>query len=189
MKTYLTKALIVLATLIFVTPSFAAGTTSKSASKTPEVKVSDSQIVSDVKAKVAADPSVSGAVVTITSNKGTVLIVGTVNNADQAGKLVLLAQSSDGVKDVDTVKLTDSDSSALNTDALITAKIQGKYLQKKILTDQDITAGKITIETRNGIVTLTGTVDNAQQLKMAAILAKKTSGVKDILNNLKIAQH
>ncbi len=179
------KCFAIFVSLIFATAISAATPNTKLA--TPAKPVSDSQITSDVKAKVAVDPAVSSTVVAISTNKGTVLIVGTVNTGDQASRLVELAQSSDGVKDVDTSKLNVSNSTQPLTDALITAKIKGKYLQQKLLTDQDIAAMKVQIETKNGVVYLTGTVENAKEMKNAARIARKTSGVKDILNNLKIA--
>ena len=54
------------------------------------------------------------------------------------------------------------------------------------MTDQDIAAGKIQIETKDAVVYLTGSVANEQQLKDAYKVAKKTGGVKDVLNNLRI---
>jgi osmotically-inducible protein OsmY len=64
-------------------------------------------------------------------------------------------------------------------DGVITAKVKAA-----LLTDPDIKGLRIDVDTRNGVVTLTGNVDKAANLDRAARIARDTSGVKSVDNQL-----
>ncbi len=66
-------------------------------------------------------------------------------------------------------------------DATITAKIKLKLLQDPITK-----ARKIDVDTVNGVVTLTGIVESKEEIERAVEIAKNESGVKKVVNNLKI---
>ncbi|HBT03310.1 MAG TPA: hypothetical protein DEA54_00650 [Thermodesulfobacterium commune] len=66
-------------------------------------------------------------------------------------------------------------------DAKITAKIKMKLIE-----DKDLKAFSIDVDTVNGVVTLTGVVENEYQRSKAVAIAKSVPGVKTIINNLQI---
>ncbi|WP_051172894.1 BON domain-containing protein [Thermodesulfobacterium hveragerdense] len=66
-------------------------------------------------------------------------------------------------------------------DAKITAKIKMKLIE-----DKDLKAFSIDVDTVNGVVTLTGVVENEYQKSKAVAIAKSVPGVKTIINNLQI---
>src|SRR6185436_2019644 len=66
-------------------------------------------------------------------------------------------------------------------DAWITAKVQSKYF-----VNSDIKSRKIDVDTKNGVVTLNGTVGTPAARDMAMNLARETDGVTRVTNNLKI---
>ncbi|MFN3568449.1 MAG: BON domain-containing protein [Caldimicrobium sp.] len=68
-------------------------------------------------------------------------------------------------------------------DAIITTKIKLKLLEDPITK-----ARKIDVDTVNGIVTLTGLVDNQEEIDRAISIAHSTPGVKKVVNNLKIGK-
>jgi hyperosmotically inducible periplasmic protein len=68
-------------------------------------------------------------------------------------------------------------------DSVITTKIKSS-----ILSDSAIKGSDISVETKNGEVTLTGTVKNQAQLDRAQKLALNTDGVKGVQNKLAVKQ-
>jgi hyperosmotically inducible protein len=102
-------------------------------------------------------------------------------------------RSTDGVREgtdtlqVDSTVATDrppaaAASSSGNTrvqrpDAWVTMKIQAKYFL-----DADVKGHQIDVDTRNGVVTLKGTVATATQKQEAEQIAKETDGVTRVVN-------
>ena len=69
-------------------------------------------------------------------------------------------------------------------DAAITMKIQAKYA------DDDVVKGRnIDVDTVNGVVTLKGEVDTKRERDAAEQLARETSGVKRVIDELKVPAH
>ncbi len=69
-------------------------------------------------------------------------------------------------------------------DAAITAKLKTKFLA-----DTTISGLKIDVDTKNNVVTLSGTVSTAAERAHAVSVAKDTDGVKSVVNNLKIGKY
>ncbi|HVL69523.1 MAG TPA: BON domain-containing protein [Vicinamibacterales bacterium] len=72
-------------------------------------------------------------------------------------------------------------------DAAANAALTGK-VKSKLLADTDTSGLSIDVDSRNGVVTLTGTVRTAAEKNKAIALAKNTDGVKSVIDKLKIAQ-
>ena len=66
-------------------------------------------------------------------------------------------------------------------DTAITSQVKAK-----LLADDIVPSRKVTVETRDGTVHLSGTVDSRQQADRAADIAKAVSGVKNVENNLSV---
>jgi hyperosmotically inducible periplasmic protein len=66
-------------------------------------------------------------------------------------------------------------------DGWITMKIQSKYF-----IHDDVKAHKIDVDTKNGVVTLNGTVETPASKSAAEAVAKNTDGVTRVVNNLKV---
>jgi hyperosmotically inducible protein len=67
------------------------------------------------------------------------------------------------------------------TDASITAAVK-----MKMADDPDVSASKIDVDTKDGMVTLNGTVKSSTEERKAVDLAKSVDGVKGVKSNLKI---
>lgn len=56
----------------------------------------------------------------------------------------------------------------------------------KLTGDAIAKGGGITVECKDGVVTLTGAAENNQQRDRATLVAKKVKGVKRVVNNLTV---
>ena len=73
----------------------------------------------------------------------------------------------------------DTTANQQHSDPLITARIQAKYFASP-----DVKAHRIDVDTRNGLVTLDGTVDSEAQREAAASIARTVDGVTRVENKL-----
>lgn len=146
----------------------------------------DQTITSNVQAKIAANKEVSPIKIVVITNRGVVALNGTVITAHQASKLIELAESTTGVKDVDTSHLAVKNSTHPLDDAAITAKVKGTFIREKLLGNKDITPMTIIVETKDGVVYLSGTVANADQAKNAVALANTVANVKRVDSKLNV---
>jgi hyperosmotically inducible protein len=71
-------------------------------------------------------------------------------------------------------------------DSVITTKVKEHFIQEKLFGNKDIKAITLHVETHNGVVRLTGTVDNEAQLENAVNIAKKVEGVKKVESDVKV---
>ena len=58
----------------------------------------------------------------------------------------------------------------------------------KLTGDPIAKGGNITVDVKQGVVTLTGTAEAEQQKNRAGKLAKKVNGVKQVINNITVAK-
>jgi osmotically-inducible protein OsmY len=63
------------------------------------------------------------------------------------------------------------------------------YVRIRLASDQEVKGGDLGVEVKNGVVTLTGTVDNSHLKDKAGKLARKVKGVKQVVNNIEIKKH
>lgn len=66
-------------------------------------------------------------------------------------------------------------------DTAITTKVKSK-----LAADSETSAMKISVETKDGVVTLSGAVDKDTEKNKAEQLARNTDGVKGVANNIKV---
>ena len=58
----------------------------------------------------------------------------------------------------------------------------------KLASDQVVKGGALTVEVKQGIVTLTGQVENSKQKDRATKLTKSVKGVKQVVNNINLKE-
>lgn len=166
----------------------ATTTTTTSDSATPATPVDDSTLTTNVQNKITAEPALSGTSITVASNKGVIALTGNLDTDAQASKAVEVAESVDGVQDVDTSALTVKGSNQPVKDALITAKIKGTFLREKLFGNVDVPVVSITVETKNGVVFLMGTAATPQEVAKAIALAKTIKDVKRVRSKVQVKQ-
>jgi osmotically-inducible protein OsmY len=59
----------------------------------------------------------------------------------------------------------------------------------KLASDPVVKGGALTVNVKQGVVTLSGAVEQDKQKEKAEKLAKKVKGVKQVVNNLEIKTH
>ncbi|MBZ5725803.1 MAG: BON domain-containing protein [Acidobacteriia bacterium] len=59
----------------------------------------------------------------------------------------------------------------------------------KLASDQVVKGGGLKVEVKDGVVTLSGVVDQSNQKDKAAKIARKVKGVKQVINNIEIKKH
>ncbi len=158
------------------------------ASSTAGNTIDDSVITAKVKSKLLADKMVSGLDIKVETNNGIVTLQGIVKTDSEATTAVELASSTPGVIDVDTSKLTIESSNQPLADSLITAKVKGVYVREKLFGDKSVNVTQIHVETKDGVVYLTGKANSATQAKNAEELAKSVKGVKDVKSSVTVEQ-
>jgi hyperosmotically inducible protein len=142
---------------------------------TPE---EDTLIVNGIKKHIAKSVTLSRFNIDVTSDKGIVTLKGNVNANSQASALIELAQSIIGVRDVQS-QLTVERSQQVLSDTITTAKVRGLFLREGLLGPKRGVAF-MSVETRNGIVYLTGTIMNKDKIDRAKHLIEGLSGVKGV---------
>jgi len=116
--------------------------------------------------------------VTVKSNDGAVTLTGTVQDRDDKALAADTVASLPGVVSVDNQITVKSDIPE-HSDAWIAMKIRGELLVKA-----NVSATSTKVEVRNGVVTLSGTVQNLAQKDLTEAYAKDIDNVKTVRNEL-----
>ena len=78
--------------------------------------------------------------------------------------------------------------SALAAEKLTSDDAIYDYVRRKLASDQIVKGGGLQVDVKQGVVTLSGTVEEQKQKERAAKLAKKIAGVKSVDNQLTVVQ-
>ena len=177
------KALLLIFVSLFTIQTFAA-----SSSNDVVTAIQDTAITGYIKAKIAMDKNISATDADVTTNNGKVTLSGTVNSDVDASNLIQLAQSTSGVNEVDATNLNIKGSKQPFTDLAITAKIKGLFVREKLFSEKDVAVMSIHVETKNGVVYLTGTSQNEKEINNANALAKSVKGVSKVISTVTVVK-
>ena len=147
-----------------------------------------------VEAKLASDPVVSSQRIDVSdSGNGVVTLKGNLDSQEAKDRAISLAQNTEGVTKVnDLIAVrtgehsanapSDKRSPAMRTDdhAISVA------VKNKLRDDPVVKARDIDVDTRQGVVFLTGTVATEEEKDLAIRIARDTEGVKDVEANLHV---
>jgi osmotically-inducible protein OsmY len=61
-------------------------------------------------------------------------------------------------------------------------------VRRKLANDPDVKGGRLEVDVKDGVVTLSGTVEQDRFKNKAEKLTRKVRGVKHVVNNLKVAR-
>jgi len=178
MKTLRSSTTLLLAALVALVLTAACATT-----QTPGQQVSDAELATRVKAKLAADPEVNPFNVDVDADDGMVRLSGRVDDnatRDEAGKL---ARETSGVKGVDNnITVGEETVGEVIDDAVIVTKVKSK-----LVADLEVAANNIDVDSEQGVVTLSGTVRSNEAREEAEKLALDTHGVVRVDNEIRVA--
>ena len=146
----------------------------------PPTHRTDADIANDVRASLREDVRINLADrIGVAVNGGVVVLTGVVESLDQKASAADDAQAVPGVVDV------VDDLEVIPNIIRLDAEIEND-LRRKLIEDTIVDAGDIGIHVTNGIVTLTGTVDNLYQRQAAEDDAWSLPGVRGVVNELRV---
>jgi hyperosmotically inducible periplasmic protein len=158
---------------------------------------SDPGITTAVKAQFAADELVKARNINVDTRNHVVTLTGTVQSQQEETKALQIARNTRGVADVvdnitvgsssepgsapTTGRVGETPATEPITDAGITAKVK-----TRLLADPDVAGLRIDVDTRDGIVTLSGVVSSAAEKAHAVELAGKVDNVNRVEDRLTV---
>lgn len=165
--------------------------------------LADAALTAKVKAALIADVDVEASRIDVDSRDGAVKLDGTQGTEVGIERAVAIAKAIDGVKAVDnqlrfdasaaaapgpgaaTVAEAASDAAAAAGNAIangaLTAKVKGA-----LLADPDVKGLQIDVDSRDGVVTLTGTLAHAAAIERAQAIARGVDGVRSVDSRLAV---
>ena len=181
-----------------------------SAQSTAEAKaaLADSWITTQVYAKFFVDRDLKARHLTVHTTSGVVTLSGAVESRAEHDRAVSAAKGVDGVKQV-TDRLSvgpakggsgapstaSKQAESIKEHAKVAADRVGKEISDTLVTtkvqamfylDREVKSADIDVSTHEGVVTLTGTVDNDAVHRKAVADAKSTDGVKQVVDKLAV---
>jgi len=160
---------------------------------------SDSGITTAVKSKLTADVIVKGSEINVDTGKNVVTLNGTVDIPAAKERAVMIARDTKGVVQVVDDIVVDREVAAttgtveekpvdnadsvkdMTTDAAITYAVKTQFLA-----DPGVSGLKINVDTDDGVVTLRGNVKSMAEADKASAIARQSSGVKSVVNDLRV---
>ena len=144
----------------------------------------DSTITAKVKAALVDHDSIKSTDISVKTDKKVVTLSGFVESQAQAEEAVKVAKGVEGVTSVsDKLHVRDSKETSVKGyagDTAITSEVKAK-----LLADDIVPSRKVKVETTDGVVQLSGSVDSQAQSDRAESIAKAIDGVKSVKNDLK----
>ena len=188
----------------------ASGTAAIADDSTTET--SDAAITEQIQSKLAADPLLADATISVDTDSGFVTLNGIVKSAEQITRAEELATNVEGVRQVSSNLKVDSASEATTVNAEIQEDQQDiptevsdnqpsdntpedsaivnedsvitELVKKKMSDDAELSGDQIEVGTKDGIVELNGTVQSQEEADHAIQLVKSVDGVKEVKSNL-----
>ena len=150
-------------------------------------------VTSKIKPKLAAAPVVKAHQIDVDSNNGVVTLTGNIDSQEAKDRALALARETKGVvevRDMIEVRIAAAEGNAPDTDRTVGQTVDDAGItmrvKAKLLDDPNVKGLKIDVDTREGVVYLTGQVSNDQLKEQAIRLARETEGVRDVQANLEI---
>lgn len=148
-----------------------------------------------VKAKLAVDPTVSALRIEVDTEDRVVTLTANVDSQAEKDRALELARETAGVRDV--VDMISVRTAADRGDAPSPDRPLGERLddasitvavKSRLLEDPTVDGMRIDVDTRNGVVFLTGVVATEMEKERAIRLARDTQHVRDVKANLAIGR-
>jgi len=163
------------------------GTSACSATRTqksPGEQLDDSVITGNVKAALIADPVTKARQIDVEVRRGVVQLNGFVDSAAEKAQATTVTTRIDGVMEVQNnlaVNTATATAGEVIDDSILTAKVKAKLIES-----DRTKAHEINVETKLGVVHLSGFVNSASEKAAASEIALSVSGVKDVKNEISV---
>ena len=151
------------------------------ADKTAGDVVDDSMVNASVKAALIRNKTTKAHNINVETYKGVVQLSGFVDTAAEKDEAAKVAAGVSGVKSVyNSISVGDKTSMGTKLDdTVMTGKVKAALMDAS-----NVKSGQINVETKSGVVQLSGFVDSAAMKDKAGTVAAGVSGVKEVENVL-----
>jgi hyperosmotically inducible protein len=155
----------------------------------------DTVLTAKIKASMAVDSTVKSSQIEVSTQNKVVTLTGNLDSQAEKDRALEIARSTSGVNDV--VDMLAVRTSAVSGDAPEPGRTVGEHIDDAVITaavksrlleDPQVKGLKIDVDTREGVVFLTGSVGNQEQMDRAVEVARATEHVKDVKPNLVISR-
>lgn len=142
----------------------------------------DGTVTAKVKNALGKDPLVKARKIDVDTLEGIVILTGVVETEEEAQKAVEVAQGVPGVKEVkNNLQLGKKTWGQAFDDKVIGSKVKAKLIK-----EPGIRSLNIDVDVNKGVVTLTGVVGYQHQKDRVMEIARTTSGVIEVVDNIKV---
>lgn len=148
--------------------------------------MNDTAITTAIKVKFLKSELLNPFKIAVKTENSNVFLSGIVNTNIQYEEAIILAEVTEGVKQVNADGLQVKRSDEPLTDSYITAKIKGILLKEKIM-GSEMPRWTLQIETKDRIVYLKGSVASEHQKDTLINIAKSIRGVRAVRASLAIS--
>ena len=155
--------------------------------RAPGEQIDDAALLTSVKSALASDPITESGEINVDVNRGIGKLSGFVDTSKEQAQAVQVARSVKGVKEVknDIAVQTKNESTGdAIDDSILTAKVK-----TALITSPETKAHQINVETKQGVVQMSGFVDSAAAKAAATTVARSVTGVKDVKNELSVKSY
>jgi hyperosmotically inducible protein len=174
----------VIAAAVLVTAAACSGTRTRTS--TGE-RTDDAVILSSVKSALIAERRTDAHEINVEVYRGVVQLNGFVDTQDEKSRATIVATEVEGVKQVqNNLQLSKPNTTAGDhfDDSMLTAKVKAA-----LIASPDTKAHQISVETSNGVVQLSGFVNNETAKSAATTVAMSVTGVKSVSNKIDIKSY
>ena len=161
-----------------------AGAHADDAKRTMGEYTDDKVLHTKVWAALTEDKTADASEINLEVYKGVVQLNGFVDNDKERSQAETVAKGVSGVKGVENnllIKQAAQTTGGAIDDSTITAKVKSALIDSS-----DTKAGDIKVETRGGVVLLSGFVANETQKAAASKVAQSVEGVKSVNNSISV---
>jgi hyperosmotically inducible protein len=153
----------------------------------------DPLITGKVKASLAVDSNVRATQIEVATKDGVVTLTGNIDSQAEKDRALEIARSTNGVKNV--VDMIAVRTGAESGDAPDPNRTVGEHVDDAVITaavkthlleDPMVKGSQIDVDTRAGVVFLTGSVRSQAESQRAVEVARATEHVKDVRANLNV---
>jgi hyperosmotically inducible protein len=142
----------------------------------------DTTITAKVKNALGESPEVKARKIDVDTVEGAVILTGVVETEEEAQKAVEIARAVPGVREVKNNLQVGSRSWGQAFDD----KVIGSKVKAKLIKEPGIRSLNIDVDVNKGVVTLTGKVGYQHQKDRVMEIARTTSGVVEVVDNIMV---
>ena len=153
----------------------------------------DSVVTAKIKASMAVDSTVKASHIEVSTQNKVVTLTGNINSQAEKDRALEIARSTSGVDkvvDMLAVRTSAESGSAPDPDRTIGEHIDDAVItaavKSRLLDDPQVKGLKIDVDTRDGVVFLTGTARSQEEADHAVDLARTTEHVREVKPNFVI---